>query len=762
MRPWQIWTAAIVCLALVVTAFGWLSFKAIAADRAEHLAQEQAQLEENVRLALWRMDTRLAALLADESMRPTYNYTAALSLAQVNPAPTTKNTAPSPRDFLLISPLLNTSIAEVRFHFQIDAAGQVTSPSVPTAEQCLFVCPTYVGQEQVHKAEAQLAILKKVLQKQNLAEQLTKIMESNAGWLAWQDDNGEALQLSNGGVISLNGNASSYYGNQLLVVPEQSTNGVLPNLPSTINNFAASSSTNLPPPGSPAAANAPDVVTNGGSLANPPAVPPQLPQSDNPPQQPGAPQQQVTQNAVKYLNPNEGYTRGGNRQNNDTSQAFNQQSKPSQRTQQNEMPAQQAALPQQGEDQQLQRSVSEFQQRAAYVDNSSLNTGRGWNDDANRQAINNYWALNLTSANKVKGSAPQPTIRTSRMVPLWIDQELFLVRRVMVGGDQVIQGCWLDWNIMRGELLKVIGDLLPKADLQAVASDSAEGPRILASLPVRLNPGLLAITASSETLSPLGWSLLLAWSALAIAVVAIGLVGQGTIALSERRAVFVSAVTHELRTPLTTFRMYAEMLAEDMISDEATRRSYCRTLHHEADRLSHLVENVLAYAKLERGGPGERRVSLSLGELLRIVTERVTNRATQANFELVATLDDSLRDKMIHTDPGAVEQIVFNLVDNSCKYAASAEDRRLHLELLVGKDGQLRIQVRDHGPGIPAAERNQLFLPFRKSAARAAVSAPGVGLGLALCRRLARAMDGDLRLASNGSGTCFELQLPLA
>lgn len=717
MRPWQIWTAAIVCLALVVTAFGWLSFKAIAADRAEHTAQEQAALEENVRLALWRMDTRLAALLADESMRPTYNYTAALSLAPSNPAPATKG-SPSPRDFLLISPLLNTSIAEVRFHFQIDAAGQITSPSVPTPEQCLFVCPTYVGREQVEKAEGQLTTLKKLLKQQNLTEQLARVMETNAGWLAWQDDNGEALQLSNGGVITLN-NSSSFFGNQVLAVPERATNGVLPNLPPADNSPPTGNQLALPspPPGLVnQTLNPGEIVTNGGSLAATNTEAPQLAQSDTPNQQSNGAQsntaqQPTSQNSVKYLNPNEGYTRSGNRANNDASQTMNPQGKPqAQRAQQYDIPAQQAAMPQQAEDQQqqqLQRSVSEFQQRAAYVDNSSQLNGRNnWNDDANRQAINSYWALNLGNTNKLKGSAPQPTIRTSRMVPLWIENELFLVRRVMVGSDQVIQGCWLDWTVMRGELLKVIGDLLPTADLQAVPSDSAEGPRILASLPVRLNPGLLASVSSTEGLSPLGWSLLLAWSALAIAVIAIGLVGQGTIALSERRAVFVSAVTHELRTPLTTFRMYAEMLAEDMISDEATRRSYCRTLHHEADRLSHLVENVLAYAKLERGGPGERRVSLSLGELLRIVTERVTNRATQANFELVATLDDSLREKMIHTDPGAVEQIVFNLVDNSCKYAASAEDRRLHLEMRVGNDDQLLITVRDHGPGIPAAERS--------------------------------------------------------
>jgi signal transduction histidine kinase len=739
MRPWQIWTAAIICLALVVTAFGWLSFKAIAADRAERTAQEQAALEENVRLALWRMDTRLAALLADESMRPTYNYTAALSLAPVSPTPKTKN-APAPRDMLLVSPLLNSSIAEVRFHFQIDPAGQVTSPSVPTPEQCNFLCPTHVTTEQVRSSAQQLTALKKILQKQDLAVQLADVMATNSGWLAWQEDTAEPLQLSNGGVIALN-DSTSIFGTQVLVVPEQSTEGLAPNSP---GESAPNQSNDSPNNLSQVAAAQANADTSGSN----------------------SPQQSNAQNSFRYLNPSEGYSRGGNRANNEANQAPNLPGKPlAQGSQQFDTSAQQKAPSPQGEEQQLQqmqRSVSEFQQRAAYVDNSSQFNGRNWNDDVNRQAINNYWALNISTSNKTKAAAPQPTIRTSRMVPLWLDNELFLVRRVMVGGEQVIQGCWLDWSVMRSELLKVISDLLPSADLQAVPSDNAEGPRVLASLPVRLNPGLLASTALTESLSPLSWSLLLAWSALAIAVIAIGLVGQGTIALSERRAAFVSAVTHELRTPLTTFRMYAEMLAEDMIGDETTRRSYCRTLHHEADRLSHLVENVLAYAKLERGGPGERRVTISLGELQRIITERVINRATQANFELLTTLDESLREQTIHTDPGAVEQIVFNLIDNSCKYAANAADRRLHLELSVGNDGQLLITVRDHGPGIPLAEQSQLFQPFRKSAARAAVSAPGVGLGLALCRRLARAMNGDLRLAHGQTGTCFILQLPLS
>ena len=79
--------------------------------------------------------------------------------------------------------------------------------------------------------------------------------------------------------------------------------------------------------------------------------------------------------------------------------------------------------------------------------------------------------------------------------------------------------------------------------------------------------------------------------------------------LSERRGAFVSAVTHELRTPLTTLRMYTEMLADGMVPDEPRRRSYLQTLRAEADRLGHLVENVLAYSRLERNRRGLRAVT---------------------------------------------------------------------------------------------------------------------------------------------------------
>jgi signal transduction histidine kinase len=103
-----------------------------------------------------------------------------------------------------------------------------------------------------------------------------------------------------------------------------------------------------------------------------------------------------------------------------------------------------------------------------------------------------------------------------------------------------------------------------------------------------------------------------------------------------------------------------------------------------------------------------------------------------------------------------------NLVDNACKYASRAADRRIHLRARVA-DGRAELAVCDHGPGVPSEDLGRLFQAFSKSAHQAAASAPGIGLGLALSRRLARDMGGDLRLeAAPGEGACFVLSLPLA
>jgi len=345
------------------------------------------------------------------------------------------------------------------------------------------------------------------------------------------------------------------------------------------------------------------------------------------------------------------------------------------------------------------------------------------------------------------------------MTPLWSGDMLILARRLVVNGEEYVQGCWLDWPAIRKSLLDGIKDLLPSAQLEPVkAGEKGEPSRMLAALPVRIVPGT-AGAASGQPASPIIMSLVIAWGCVLVAAGAVGALLWGAVSLSERRGAFVSAVTHELRTPLTTFRMYTEMLSEGMVREESKRKGYLETLRLEAARLSHLVENVLCYARLENKRGTLAAEMMTVADLIANVEGRLRERAAQAGMELVADTGDA-GGISVTVDESVVLQILFNLVDNSCKYAAGAEDKRIHLEAEARGEAAALV-VRDHGPGVAKEDEKKLFKPFSKSAREAANSAPGVGLGLTLSRRLARDMGGDLALdGSADRGAAFVLTLP--
>jgi signal transduction histidine kinase len=310
-------------------------------------------------------------------------------------------------------------------------------------------------------------------------------------------------------------------------------------------------------------------------------------------------------------------------------------------------------------------------------------------------------------------------------------------------------------------LLDEIRDLLPGGRLEPMDPESSveNGERVLAALPVRLMPGDFS-QAAARNASPLRISLTVAWICVLLAAAAVAVLLQGALSLSERRGAFVSAVTHEMRTPLTTFRMYTEMLVKGMVPPDKRTR-YLDTLRIEADRLAHLVENVLAYARLERGKMASRMELTTPAAIVERARGRLADRAEQAGMVLQVDGPQST-DLSIQADPTAVEQILFNLVDNACKYAAAAADKSIHLGVR-DEGGSVSFEVSDHGPGVSPDQLARLFRPFSKSAQQAAHSAPGVGLGLALSRRLARRMGGDLCYdRSRTGGATFVLRLPHA
>lgn len=349
-----------------------------------------------------------------------------------------------------------------------------------------------------------------------------------------------------------------------------------------------------------------------------------------------------------------------------------------------------------------------------------------------------------------------PELLTAQPRVRWLGPMLLLARRIRTqGSDTLFDGAWIDHGSLAAMLLAETSDLLPSASLLP-ASDPGNDGMVLASFPFRLQvPHLppLSLVISDST----RYSLITSWAAALVALSAIFCLMRGIMRLSERRASFVSAVTHELRTPLTTFRLYADMLETGAVKEER-RSEYLSVLTREADRLTHLVENVLAFSRIERGSARAKVRVMPVADMLDQMRPRLESHLAAAGLHLAIDTPDGLA---LRADQVAVEHILFNLIDNAAKYA-TAGDPPVVTITAAGDRKSIRLRVCDHGPGIPAKELRRIFRAFHKSARDAAESKPGVGLGLALSRRLARQQGGDLRCLPREQGACFELRLPAA
>ncbi|MBI5383447.1 MAG: HAMP domain-containing histidine kinase [Verrucomicrobia bacterium] len=644
-RPWKIWLAFALCALVALVAMGWVSFTTLRLDDAQWRAEQQAELEERVRLALWRMDSLLAPLITEESARPSTAYEA---FHATDRAFTKGYTQVKQGDVLVPSPLLDSVSSNILLHFQLASDGRLSSPQVPAGNERELAEKNYTPRGRIEEATARLERLQQVLDAKAWTEQSESLAASSPTF-RWPEFRQKTKSRG------------SRVNTRLNLLPSVAVEQQFYNRDLLLSQ-AAEPPTNV----------------------------------------------QMTINAP---------------------------------------PPAQVPGQRQSEQGQILRNTAEFQARANVYQQAQQ-----------QAAFNNV-------AQFANDQRPQPAPASGGVLkPVWLGQELVLARRVSLGKDYVIQGCWLDWPHLRGSLLASMRDLLPDADLQPMPQPNGDrGARMLAALPVKLTteaaPPLVALRWS-----PVRLSLAVAWVCMLLAAVAVAVLLHGTVSLSERRASFVSAVTHELRTPLTTFKMYSEMLADGMVPEETKRKHYLSTLCSEADRLGHLVENVLAYARLERGSARRRVERIALGDLIARIKPRLDQRAEQAGMTVVADADMQAKSAAVQVDVSAVEQILFNLVDNACKYAApSAAEKVIHLEAQAESGRFARLRVRDHGPGISAVGANRLFQPFSKSAHEAAQTAPGVGLGLALCRRLSRSMGGDLRLAEGATGgACFVLALPIS
>jgi signal transduction histidine kinase len=226
--------------------------------------------------------------------------------------------------------------------------------------------------------------------------------------------------------------------------------------------------------------------------------------------------------------------------------------------------------------------------------------------------------------------------------------------------------------------------------------------------------------------------------------------------LARRRARFVSGVSHDLRTPLTQIRLFAELLRDDRPAVQAKRYEYARIIDEETQRLTYLVDNVLAFSALEHEAGALRRHPVPLSDVVRDTVERFMPLATSRSVSIHTAVPDGVT---VCGDPDAFRRILLNVLDNAVKYGPNGQ--RIDVALAV-HDRTAVLTVDDAGAGIPAADRMRVFEPFVRLENGHGSGVGGSGIGLAIVRDLVTALGGSVGLTDAPfGGTRVQLTFPV-
>jgi two-component system sensor histidine kinase KdpD len=220
------------------------------------------------------------------------------------------------------------------------------------------------------------------------------------------------------------------------------------------------------------------------------------------------------------------------------------------------------------------------------------------------------------------------------------------------------------------------------------------------------------------------------------------------------RTALLNSVSHDLRTPLASIKASASSLLDQEVRwSDAERDEFLTTINNEVDRLTRLVHNLLDMSRIEAGALDPRLVESSLAE----VVGPVVRRARAASRQRVEVdVPDELAPVLV--DPVRLDQVLTNLLDNACGYAAGSP-----VQVVARQDGAaVELRVVDHGPGIPVPERERVFDQFYRLEGGGR-RPEGTGMGLAICRGIVQAHGGSLRVGTTpGGGATLVLTLPMA
>ena len=210
---------------------------------------------------------------------------------------------------------------------------------------------------------------------------------------------------------------------------------------------------------------------------------------------------------------------------------------------------------------------------------------------------------------------------------------------------------------------------------------------------------------------------------------------------------FMMAVTHELKTPLSVSRLNLETMLKYTLDAERQKKLIKMTLE-ETSRLNFLTNNILISSQLEGGGYKNSKEELDLSDLLKDCINDFRNRFPDRVFH-----EEIEQDADVKGDPLLLQMLINNLLENAIKY--SPREKPITAKL-VKQSSKIVLCIADEGMGIPEQEKERIFTKFYRIGNETTRKTQGTGLGLYLCRRIARDHNADITVTNNApSGSNF-------
>jgi signal transduction histidine kinase len=227
--------------------------------------------------------------------------------------------------------------------------------------------------------------------------------------------------------------------------------------------------------------------------------------------------------------------------------------------------------------------------------------------------------------------------------------------------------------------------------------------------------------------------------------------------VSRLKSEFVSSVSHELKTPLTLIRMFGETLDTGMVRDEKKRQEFYSIIRKESERLSHLIDNVLDFSRMDTGTKKYNFEEFDLVKVIRDSLEAYKFHIRDNGFEIESVIPEE--EIVLKIDKDAVSQALLNLLSNAVKF--SKGEKLIKVEVSRNTNSAM-ISVSDHGIGIPKGELNKIFDKFYRVHSSLVEEKAGSGLGLALVKHIVEAHHGTIDVESESDkGSTFRIKIPL-